>query len=89
VNLVALLARLSREIAGSGSVNRTLALPKSANRQRATMQSPQGLDATHDGEMFPVAATRVDSTPTSAGAWPFQLQVRMHAVSLAAHAQCI
>ena len=31
------------------------------------MQPPQGLDAKHDGEMFPVAATRVDSTPTLLG----------------------
>src|SRR6516165_3795839 len=29
-------------------------LPESANRQRATMQPPQGLDATHSGEPFPV-----------------------------------
>ena len=56
--------------------SRTVALPKSANRQRATMQTRQGLDATHGGELFPVAATRVDSTPTSSGAWPFRLKVR-------------
>jgi hypothetical protein len=35
--------------------SRTLALPESANRQRATMQSPQRLDATHGGELFPVS----------------------------------
>jgi hypothetical protein len=28
--------------------------PKSANRQRATNQTPQGLDAQHGGEVFPV-----------------------------------
>jgi hypothetical protein len=36
--------------------SRTVALPKTANRQRATMQTPQGLDATHGGELFPVSA---------------------------------
>ena len=34
---------------------RTLALPESANGQRATMQTSQRLDATHGGEVFPVA----------------------------------
>jgi hypothetical protein len=34
--------------------HRTLALPETANRQRATMQTRQGLDATHGGEVFPV-----------------------------------
>jgi|SRR6516165_2868663 len=29
-------------------------LPESANRQRATTQPPQRLDATHGGELFPV-----------------------------------
>jgi hypothetical protein len=33
---------------------RTLALPKSANRQRATTQTPQWFDATHGNEVFPV-----------------------------------
>src|SRR5215831_5744059 len=33
---------------------RTATLPESANRQRATMQTPQGLDARHRGELFPV-----------------------------------
>src|SRR5262249_50001250 len=33
---------------------RTATLPESANRQRATMQTPQGLDAQHRGELFPV-----------------------------------
>ena len=28
-------------------------LPKSANRQRATMQTPQGLDAQHGASCFP------------------------------------
>ena len=32
--------------------SRTLALPETANRQRATTQTPQGLDATHGGEVF-------------------------------------
>jgi hypothetical protein len=27
-------------------------LPESANRQRATTQTPQGLDASHNGELF-------------------------------------
>jgi hypothetical protein len=31
-----------------------LALPASANSQRATMQSRQALDAKHRGELFPV-----------------------------------
>ena len=30
------------------------ALPESANSQRTTMQAPQGLDAQHRGELFPV-----------------------------------
>ena len=30
-------------------------LPEFANRQRATTQTPQGVDATHAGELFPVA----------------------------------
>jgi hypothetical protein len=32
----------------------TVALPVFANRQRATTQTPEGLDATHDGALFPV-----------------------------------
>ena len=35
--------------------DRTVALPESENRQRATTQTSQGLDATHGNEMFPVA----------------------------------
>ena len=34
--------------------SRTVALPETANRQRATTQAPQGLDATHGSELFPV-----------------------------------
>jgi len=33
-------------------------LPESANRQRATTQMPQGVDATHGNELFPVAGQR-------------------------------
>ena len=37
-------------------ISRALALPKSANRQRATTQPPQGVDATHgSSELFPVS----------------------------------
>jgi hypothetical protein len=38
--------------------SRTVALPESANRQRATMQTPQGLDAAHGNELFPVDESR-------------------------------
>jgi hypothetical protein len=34
--------------------SQTVALLESANRQRATTQTPQGLDATHGNEVFPV-----------------------------------
>jgi predicted DCC family thiol-disulfide oxidoreductase YuxK len=37
---------------------RSLALPETANRQRATTQAPQGFDATHGGELFPVNESR-------------------------------
>jgi len=37
---------------------RTVALPKTSNRQRATMPTPQGVDATHGGELFPVDESR-------------------------------
>jgi hypothetical protein len=43
-----------RQDGGRNLVCRTLALPESANRQRATTQMPQRLDATHGGELFPV-----------------------------------
>jgi hypothetical protein len=33
-------------------------LPESANRQRATTQTPQGVDATHGNELFPVNESR-------------------------------
>jgi hypothetical protein len=54
-------------------------LPESANRQRATMQTPQGLDATHGSELFPVKRPRsvfheqVRRTP-SAGLGLFRVQ---------------
>jgi hypothetical protein len=38
----------------SGRISRAPALPESANRQPATMQTSQRLDATHGGELFPV-----------------------------------
>jgi len=37
----------------------TVALPESINCQRATMQPPQGLDAKHGGEVFPVNVSSV------------------------------
>src|SRR6516225_238391 len=43
---------------GDGGRNlgsRALTLPESANGQRATMQPPQGLDATHGGKLFLVS----------------------------------
>src|SRR6516162_9816739 len=33
----------------------TVALPKSANCQRATIQTPQGFDAKHSDEVFPLS----------------------------------
>ena len=37
------------------------------NEQRATMQTPQGLDATHGGELFPIDESRVTSTRMGLG----------------------
>jgi hypothetical protein len=36
----------------------TVALPKSVNCQRATIQPPQGFDAQHGGQVFPVNDSR-------------------------------
>jgi len=44
------------------------------NEQRATMQTPQGLDATHDGELFPIDESR--RTPTRMGLGLFVWDVR-------------
>jgi hypothetical protein len=34
----------------------------SRNTHRATIQTPQGFDATHGGELFPIDESRVRST---------------------------
>ena len=36
----------------------TVAFPKSVNCQRATIQTPQGLDGKHGGEVFPLSNGR-------------------------------
>jgi len=53
--LVDSLSQLRRYRGAAQGPSRTLALPESANRQRATMQTSQGIDATHGGELFPVS----------------------------------
>ena len=37
------------------------------NEQRATMQTPQGFDATHGGELFPIDESRLTSTRMGLG----------------------
>ena len=62
-------------------------LPESAKRQRATTHTPQGLDATHGSELFPVKRPRsvfheqVRRTP-SAGPWSFPGPARFECTAL-------
>jgi hypothetical protein len=58
----------------------TVALPKSANRQRATMQTSQRLDATHGGELFPVNESRGLGLARCAPIVSSSGRVRLHVV---------
>jgi hypothetical protein len=46
---------------------RAVALPETANGQRATMQTPQGVDAQHGSELFPVKESCVAPRSLPAG----------------------
>jgi hypothetical protein len=61
------LARLLRAPRADIPLRRTPVLPATENRCRETTQTPQGLDAQHSGELFPVNESRLTSARLGLG----------------------